>query len=148
MLVGHSQRKFCPFTALVFTKIKQKSSTRTIKPLPLSQVQGQCFSVKEIKHGNLHTYIHTHHTHTPHTICTHTPYTHIPHTHTPYTHTHHTHTPHTICTHIPCTICTHTHIHTHAHTEQQRLLVNSSPEIPARTTWSIHRMVRKNALLF
>ena len=120
----------------------------------------------------IHTYTtHIHHTHTLYTICTHTPYTHIPHTHTPYTHTHHTHTTHhmhtyIIHTHTPHTHTihthtmhtysmhthhapyAHTHTHTHTHTQQQRLLVTSSPELPARTTWSIHRMVRKNALLF
>lgn len=50
------QRKFNQFTALVLViEIKQKSSTRTVRSLPLSQVHGQCFSVKEIQHGNLHT---------------------------------------------------------------------------------------------
>lgn len=44
------QRKFSPSTALVFViEIKQKSPTKTIKPLPLSQVHGQCFSFTEIK---------------------------------------------------------------------------------------------------
>lgn len=50
MLAGHSQKKCNPFIALIFVvEIKQKLSTRTTRPLPLSQVHGQCFSVKEIK---------------------------------------------------------------------------------------------------
>lgn len=50
MFTGHSQRKSNSLTALgLVIEIKQKSSTRTIRPLPLYQVHGQCFSVQERK---------------------------------------------------------------------------------------------------